>query len=89
MLHLPAGRDAYLAGQAIMTRPAGLARINHLGLGATKGFTHAGSMIATGIPVYSCGPDKPGPRGSNENTNGLLRQYLPKGNDLSVHSAGI
>jgi IS30 family transposase len=46
-------------------------------------------MIATGIPVYSCGPDKPGPRGSNENTNGLLRQYLPKGNDLSMHSAGI
>jgi hypothetical protein len=39
LLHLPAGRDAYLAGQAIMTRLAGLARINHLGLGATKGFT--------------------------------------------------
>ncbi len=47
---------------------------------------HRQFSIATGVHVYFCDPSSPWLRGSHENTNGLLRQYFPRGSDLSVHS---
>jgi IS30 family transposase len=77
-------RDA-IAG-TIATLPQQLRRSLTWDQGAEMA-QHAQLRIDTGLPVYFCDPRSPWQRGTNENTNGLLRQYFPKGTDLSRHSA--
>jgi IS30 family transposase len=91
LLHLPHGKDARAVDDAmrsaIATLPDELFRSITWDQGKEMS-RHAAFTIDTGIAVYFCDPHSPWQRGSNENTNGLLRQYMPKGTDLSVHSAG-
>jgi IS30 family transposase len=78
-------RDAIAA--TITTLPQQLRRSLTWDQGAEMA-QHARLRIDTGLAVYFCDPHSPWQRASNENTNGLLRQYFPKGTDLSNHSAG-
>ena len=77
-------RDAIT--RTIITLPEELRRSLTWDQGAEMA-QHSRLKIDTGIQVYFCDPRSPWQRGTNENTNGLLRQYFPKGTDLSIYSA--
>ena len=91
LVHLPNGHSAE------NVRAAMAAKITELPAELVKTITwdrgvemarHQAFTIDTGVEVYFCDPHSPWQRGSNENTNGLLRQYFPKGTDLSFYGPG-
>jgi IS30 family transposase len=89
LLHLPHGHDPAAVAEAMTAAMAGLPAALRRSLAWDQGkemALHAQITLAADLPVYFCDPHAPWQRGSNENTNGLLRQYFPKSTDLSVHS---
>jgi hypothetical protein len=89
MLAKVAGKDTRTVVSALIKQAKKLPKELYKSLTWDRGkelTDHRRFTLATNIDVYFCDPQSPWQRGSNENTNGLLRQYFPKGTDLSVHS---
>ena len=90
LLHLPGRKvDPMVMQEAIVAAMGQLPKHLRLSLTWDQGLEmrrHAEITLAADLPIYFCDPRSPWQRGSNENTNGLLRQYFPKGTDLTVHT---
>lgn len=92
LLHLPGGHTADIVAEAMVAKMAALPEQMRLSLTWDQGSemaNHVAIAEATGLSIYFCDPHSPWQRGTNENTNGLLRQYLPKGTDLSLYGPGM